>query len=86
MRIEIRPSARKHGIGDDRIRYVVEHCPLPLDNPTWPGQTMFLGPDQHGNPLEVAAVEDDEGVLWIVHAMKVRKAYEDKYDEVSGHR
>jgi len=47
---------------------------------------MFLGPDQHGNPLEVAAVEDDEGVLWIVHAMKVRKAYEDKYDEVSGHR
>ncbi len=47
---------------------------------------MFLGPDQHGNPLEVVGVEDDEGVLWIIHAMKLRKAYEDMYYEVNGHR
>ena len=86
MRVEIRPSARKRNISDDRIRYVVDHCPFPLDNAHWPGQTMFLGPDQHGNPLEVVGVEDDEGVLWIIHAMKLRKAYEDMYYEVNGHR
>ena len=86
VRIEIRPSARRHRINDERIRYVIEHCPLPIDSPQWPGQTMFLGPDQHGNRLEVVGVEDDEGVLWIIHAMKLRSAYDDTYDEVNRHR
>ena len=86
VRIEIRPSARRHRINDERIRYVIEHCPLPIDSPQWPGQTMFLGPDQHGNRLEVVGVEDDEGVLWVIHAMKLRSAYDDAYDEVDRHR
>lgn len=85
-RIEILSSARKHSISDDRIRYVIEHCPLPLDNPRWPGQTMFLAPDQHGNRLEVMGAEDDDGVLWVVHAMRLRDAYDDIYLEVNGHR
>ena len=85
-RIEIRPSARRHGIRDDRIRYVVEHCVLPLDNPGWPGQTPYLAPNQYGNPLEVVSVTDDDGVIWAVHAMKLRPAYESDYFEVNGHR
>lgn len=84
MKIDIRPSARRHGISDDRIRYAVDHCPLPLDHPAWPAQTMYLAPDQYGNPLEVMSVEADDGVIIVVHAMKLRAAYQAEYVEVNG--
>ena len=65
---------------------MVEHCILPLDNPGWPGQTLYLAPDRYGDPLEVVSVTDDDGVIWAVHAMKLRLAYESDYFEVSGRR
>ncbi len=84
--VVIKPSALKHGISEARIRYVVATCPLPLDNPIWPGQTMYLAPDQHGNPLEVMGYTDDEGITVVIHAMKLRPDYEDTYAEVTRHR
>jgi len=83
--IRIRPSARKHGIDDARIRAVIRHAPIALENPVRPGQLIFLGPDHHGNPLEVIAFEDDEGVLWVIHAMRLRPRYRSTYLEVNGH-
>jgi hypothetical protein len=79
---EIRPSARKHGISEERMLYVVRTCPMPLDHPADSGQVMYLGPDQRGVPLEVTAFEADNGQLVIVHAMRLRPSYRAAYEEV----
>ena len=71
-RPDIRPSALKHGISQDRMRYVVRTCPMPLEHPSGNGQVIFLGPDQHGVPLEVAGFQDDSGHVTIIHAMRLR--------------
>jgi hypothetical protein len=31
--VEIAPSARKHGVRDDQIRFVIEHCGRAFDQP-----------------------------------------------------
>jgi hypothetical protein len=54
---EILPSARKHGISDERMRHVLRTCPMPLDHPAGNGQVIYLGPDQRGVPLEVVAFQ-----------------------------
>lgn len=81
--LEIRPSARRHGIGEERMLYVVRTCPMPLDHPVDNGQVMYLGPDQRGVPLEVTALEDDNGQLVIIHAMRLRPSYPAAYEEVA---
>lgn len=43
---------------------------------------VFLGPDRHGVPLEVMAVELAGGDLLVIHAMKLRRTYLDAYREV----
>lgn len=78
----ILPSARKHGIGDQRMLHVVQACPLPLEHPWRAGQVLYLGPDQRGVPLEVGAFEDDAGELTIFHAMRMRPGYREAYAEV----
>ncbi len=78
----ILPCARRHGISDERMLHVVRTCPLPLEHPTRAGQLIFLGPDQHGVPLEVAVGEDDNGELTIFHAMRMRSGYQAAYEEV----
>jgi hypothetical protein len=39
------------------------------------GQVLYLGPDQHGVPLEVVAVEDEGDGLTVFHAMRMRPSY-----------
>lgn len=39
---------------------------------------------EFGNPLEVMGVEADDGVFIVVHAMKLRAAYQAEYVEVNG--
>lgn len=46
------------------------------------GQVIFLAFDQHGVPLEVVALEADDGQLTIIHAMKLRPGYQDAFEEV----
>ncbi len=43
---------------------------------------VFLGDDQNGVPLEVVAIETDDGVL-VIHAMKIRAKYR---PYLKGHR
>jgi len=64
------------------MRHVVETCPLRLEHPEMTGQVIFLAFDQHGVPLEVVALEADDGQLTIIHAMKLRPGYQDAFEEV----
>ena len=84
MGIRFAPSARRHGIADSEARYVVEHCVCPLYPPADDDRdlVLFLGPNSHGIPLEVAGIELADGDLLIIHAMKMRKAYQADYERV----
>lgn len=77
MSIDITDSARRHGIRDDQIRYVIEHGGPVFDQPApgVPGDSrlVYLGDDEHGIPLEVVAVESESGDLRVIHALDLRR-------------
>jgi len=68
---EILESARKHGVGDERILHAYEH---PVRVFEIEGLTMLIGADQAGRLLEVG-VATAEGFDYIVHAMAARRAF-----------
>ena len=85
MAIRFARSAARHGIGEDRARHVIEHCPDPLYPPLASGENdrvLFLGPDEHGVPLEVLAVELAGGELLVIHVMRLRRKYRRDYETV----
>jgi len=82
-------SATKHRISRRRIRFVIEHSFLvleedpPADRPGEGDQRLvFLGEDPRRVPLEVIAVETAGGHLTVIHSMKIRPRYQDVYEEV----
>lgn len=42
---------------------------------------LFLGDDWNGVPLEIGAIELDDGDLLVIHAMKLRRKYRGRYEE-----
>ena len=80
MVIRFRRSAFRHGIIESRIRYVLEHCPFPSYLATEPpDRLLFLWHDLSGVPLEVVAVDLGMNDLLVIHAMRLRKGYQDEY-------
>jgi hypothetical protein len=77
-------SAFRHGITEDRARYVVEHCACPLYPPDRREDEFvaFFGPDGNGVPLEVFGIELDDGSVLVIHAMNLRNRYLDDYARV----
>jgi hypothetical protein len=70
-------SALRHGISQERSRYVIEHCASPIYSPDdeVTGVILFLGLDDRGVPLEVVGVEVSGGDLLVFHAMRMRNRY-----------
>ena len=48
-RVEIRPSARRHGIADDNILHAIEHPMVVDDLGDDPDRWLVIGPDRAGN-------------------------------------
>jgi GNAT superfamily N-acetyltransferase len=69
--VEIRPSARRHGISDEDMRHAVEHAirVVPVGD-----VDMFIGGDRTGRLLEVGVVYEDDGAR-IIHAMPARDKF-----------
>lgn len=76
--MEIRESARRHGIVDADIRHAVEHELYASDvrPDEAPAMVLYIGPDRAGNLLEVVVIERTESASVAIHAMKMRKGYE----------
>lgn len=72
--MKIYVSARKHGITDLDIEHAVDHALASGDQDD--GKVLYLGPDRAGNLLEVVAVLGDDGTEIVIHAMRMRRAYE----------
>ena len=75
--MEIRGSARKHGITDAEIEHAWRHA-IRLVEYEYNGQERLLviGPDQHGRLLELVAVPADEPTR-IIHADRLRPKFYD---------
>lgn len=84
MAIRFSRSAARHGIRQDRSRYVVEQCACPLysGDPEREGLALFLRPDARGVPLEVVGLELADGGLLVIHAMRLREIHRDDYARV----
>jgi hypothetical protein len=64
---------------------VIATCRLPMaasDDPALADRILFLGPDGHGVPLEVVAIELDNGDLVVIHAMRMRRKYKRAHEQV----
>jgi len=77
--MEIRDSARRHGIADPDIQHVIDNAvaagPVETNVDQIDG-VLYIGPDRRGRMLEVITVDDlDDGEV-VIHAMKLRNAYE----------
>lgn len=82
MELRFADSSHRHGISRERIRYVIKHCRSPLyPADSEDDEVLFLGDDEHFVPLEVMAVELDDGDLLVIHAMKLRRKYREAYEE-----
>jgi len=88
VEIEIRRSALRHHISEERIRYVVEHCATPLFPPPDDGDDAdliwFIGPDRNGIELEILAIDEPGGGVKVIHAMSLRDWFRDDYARVVG--
>lgn len=71
--MDIERSARKHGVIDDDMVHAFRNHWKAYETDD-PAVTMFIGPDQRGEPLEIGVIIDDLGVA-IIHAMPARPKF-----------
>jgi hypothetical protein len=72
--VEIRASARKHGISDDDIRHAINNAIVSITRPDQPDFTMLIGPDARVALIEVGVLETDDQD-YVIHAMAAREKY-----------
>jgi hypothetical protein len=75
--VEIRDSARKHGVEDEDIRqaasWPVYRVPMGEQDDPW--RELRLGFDRSARLLELILVHYDDGRDLIIHAMSCRQQY-----------
>lgn len=73
--MEIRPSARRHGVPDEDMLHAIHHSMVVDDLGEDPDRWLVIGPDPAGNLLEVVVLVTAEGDELIIHAMPLRSVY-----------
>ena len=75
--MEIRRSARKHGVDDETIADAVDHAivVVDLEPDADPPRALAIGPDRAGNLLEIIWLEFENGPAIVIHAMALRRAF-----------
>jgi hypothetical protein len=74
--VEIRNSARRHGVDDNDILHALNHALVVEDAGEDPDRWLVLGPDRAGNPLEVVVVLTATDEQVVIHAMSMRPKYQ----------
>jgi len=70
-------SARKHDISDADIVFVFNNVINSVILDEFPLKIMILGFDSKGRALEVGYIINEYGENIIIHAMKIRKQYQE---------
>lgn len=74
--VEIRRSARRHGVPDDDILHAIDHALVIEDIAEDPDRWLVLGPDRAANMLEVVMLTASDGTQLAIHAMSMRPIYQ----------
>jgi uncharacterized DUF497 family protein len=73
--VEIRDSARKHGVVDEDINHAIDHALAIEDAGEDPDRWLVIGPDRAGNLLEVVVMTTVEDTQIAIHAMPMRAKF-----------
>lgn len=71
FRVEIHPSARRHGITDEDIAHAYDHAVVWIQLGDDPARFLLAGGDRAGNLLELVVI-DASGEPLVIHAMPLR--------------
>jgi len=77
--VEIYDSARRHGVSDSDIEHGIDHAMVVAEDDE--DKVLYLGPDRAGNFLEIVTVQRDDDTEVVIHAMPMRRIYEDLLPE-----
>ena len=78
--MEIYESAHRHGVSDADIEHAIDHALVVADEED--GKVLYLGPDRAGNLLEVVAIARDDESEVVIHAMAMRRIYQQLLEEL----
>ena len=73
--IEYNPSAFKHGISEEDIRFAFDNKLFDHPVANHEEKNLLIGFDKQLNPLEILYNEIDDHSVNVFHAMKCRKAW-----------
>jgi len=73
--VEVRESARKHGVEDRDIQHAIDHALVIEDAGEDPDRWLVIGPDRAANLLEVVVLVTVENTQLAIHAMPLRARY-----------
>jgi len=73
--LEVLPSAQKHGVDPLDALHVARNYLATETLGEEPRRYMRVGFDRSGRLLEVVVLTSDEGLEFVIHAMKARPAY-----------
>ena len=77
-------SATRHRIPRARTLYVLQQAGICFQDGTGrkgKPRLYFFGDDENEQPLEVVAIERDDGKLLVIHSMPLRERFEERYTE-----
>lgn len=74
LRVDVLPSARRHGIEDADIDHAVRHATVVEEVAEDPVRYLLIGPDRSGNLLELIVLDRPQGPA-VMHAMALRAKY-----------
>ena len=73
--VEFNPSAFKHGVAEDDIRFAFDNKLFDHPVANHEEKNLLIGLDIRLNPLEILYNEIDDTTVNVFHAMKCRKAW-----------
>jgi hypothetical protein len=77
-------SATRHRITRARTLFAIRGAGICFEDGAGQRNELrlyFFGDDQRGTPLEILAVEGEDGGLFVVHSMRLRARFADRYKE-----
>jgi len=73
--VEINPSALKHGVTEEDIRFAFDNKLFDHPVANYECKNLLIGLDKRLNPLEILYNEIDDNTVNVFHAMKCRKTW-----------
>ena len=75
MRVVLARSASKHGVSSRDVRHALARAQVVEEVGEDPLRFLVLGPALGGDLLELVVLVEEDGLILVIHAMKMRQQY-----------